>query len=587
VETATASAHPEALQARHPMPSARLRALVRSRTFWIGLAIAGGGVALRFSTLGLQSYHHDEVITAARVLPGSFGHMLHEVHRSESTPWLYYVIAWAWSKAFGLGEVGLRSLSALFGAATIPVAYLIGRELAGRRAGLIAMALVAVNPMLIWYSQEARAYSLLVLLCAVSLLFFLRFRRRGGGLDLALWAGSSALALTSHYFAAFPIAVEAVWLLAASRPRRRVLLGVAGIAAAGLLLAPLALHQADAEHATWIVNSSLSDRIEDAGYSVFIGETGKVIGASAPREGYAAIPAVLVAAIVALALARGGIAERRGAGIALTIGLGAVALALGLAAVGQDYVLARNLIAALVPLLAAIAAAAAGIRMRRTGIVLVAALCAYWLAFAIRVDTTAGLQRPDWRQIAARLGQPRHPRAIVTWTLGTAPLRLYLHDGSQRFESGGGPLHVPEVDLVTKRGDVRAPDRLEKRFPYRKVIPLGRFTVISYRAPHAVSLGRRVLRGLPTGFGSNAVMVDGANSLTFGPLPRRRALPGLTKRPELVAKEIERHRQRHRERLGLQPGHVGRHEKLQSRKVHHQGRKADRKEARRLEAGRP
>jgi uncharacterized membrane protein len=40
------------------------------------------------------------------------------------------VLAWGWAKAFGTGEVGLRSLIALFGAATIPVAYAIGRELA-------------------------------------------------------------------------------------------------------------------------------------------------------------------------------------------------------------------------------------------------------------------------------------------------------------------------------------------------------------------------------------------------------------------------------------------------------------------------
>ena len=48
--------------------------------------------------------------------------MLHAVKVSESNPPLYYVLAWGWAKAFGTGEVGLRSLSALFGAATVPVA---------------------------------------------------------------------------------------------------------------------------------------------------------------------------------------------------------------------------------------------------------------------------------------------------------------------------------------------------------------------------------------------------------------------------------------------------------------------------------
>ena len=88
------------------------------------------------------------------------------VKNSESNPPLYYVLAWAWAKAFGTHEVGLRSLSTLFGTATVPLAYCIGAELAHRRAGLIAAALVAVSPMLIWYSQEARSYAVLAFFCA-------------------------------------------------------------------------------------------------------------------------------------------------------------------------------------------------------------------------------------------------------------------------------------------------------------------------------------------------------------------------------------------------------------------------------------
>jgi hypothetical protein len=46
--------------------------------------LVGVGVALHFSTPGLQSYHHDEIITVTRVLPGSFVHMLRRVKESES-----------------------------------------------------------------------------------------------------------------------------------------------------------------------------------------------------------------------------------------------------------------------------------------------------------------------------------------------------------------------------------------------------------------------------------------------------------------------------------------------------------------------
>ncbi len=96
---------------------------------------------------------------------------------SESAPPLYYALAWLWTQVVGTGELGLRSLSALAGVATVPVAYLLGIELRDRRAGIAAAALVAVNPMLLWYSQEARGYALLVLLTALALLYFLRGRR--------------------------------------------------------------------------------------------------------------------------------------------------------------------------------------------------------------------------------------------------------------------------------------------------------------------------------------------------------------------------------------------------------------------------
>ena len=551
---------------------------------WLAVGLTVAGTAIRFATLGLQSYHHDEVITAARVLPGSFGHMLHEVHRSESTPWLYYVLAWLWGKAFGLGEVELRSLSALFGAATIPVAYLIGKELASRRAGLMTMAIAAFNPMLIWYSQEARAYALLVLLCAASLLFFLRFRNTGARRDLVLWSLSSALALATHYFAAFPIVLEAGWLLA-SRPRRRIWIAIGGIAAVAAALAPLAIHQANPDHINWIDNVSLPDRIEDAGYSVFIGETGKVIGAAGPREGYAAIPALLFGLIAGMALLRGSDGERRLLAPGLIVGFGSVGLTLLAAAAGKDYILARNLLPALLPLLAVAGVAAACIRDRRVATALVAALCAYWIAFNVHVDTTQGLQRPNWRGIAQRLGSPRHPRAIVTWILGIGPMQLYLHDGSQHVGSSEGPLRVPEVDLVTKRGDVRARNLLQKRFQRQRVISLGRFTVLRYRSPHDVILGMRLLRHLPTGFGSNGVLVDGATSLTVGALPERAGLPTLAKRPQLVPEEVERHRERHRNRLGLQSGQLRRHQQLERNKVDRKRRKAHRKEPGRLKMG--
>ena len=65
---------------------------------------------LRFVTLDVQSFDHDESVTAGQVLDPNFVEMLKMVPERESAPHLYYVTAWFWSKLFGTGEVGLRAL---------------------------------------------------------------------------------------------------------------------------------------------------------------------------------------------------------------------------------------------------------------------------------------------------------------------------------------------------------------------------------------------------------------------------------------------------------------------------------------------
>ncbi|MGH2877708.1 MAG: glycosyltransferase family 39 protein, partial [Solirubrobacteraceae bacterium] len=140
---------------------------------WLLAAIVVLGALLRFTTLNEQSLWFDEATTWGIVHHG-LGHVLATVPRTESTPPLYYVLLWLWSRVFGTGAVGLRSFSALCGTLTIPIMWAIGRRLVSERVGLVAALLTAVNPLLFWYAQEARSYSLLLLLSAVSLLALVR-----------------------------------------------------------------------------------------------------------------------------------------------------------------------------------------------------------------------------------------------------------------------------------------------------------------------------------------------------------------------------------------------------------------------------
>jgi len=495
-----------------PLQALAEAARTRSRVFWIVAGLTVGAAALRFATLGAQSYHHDEIVTASRLLRGSFGHAMDAVGFSESTPPLYYALAWTWTQVTGTGEWGLRSLSALAGVLTVPVAYFLGAELRGRRAGLWAAALVAFNPMLLWYSQEARAYSLLVLFGALSLLWCIRGARSGRRRDFVWWGVFSGLALATHYFAVFPLVAELLLLL--RRRGRGALAGIGVLCAFALALAPLAYHQMSIGHAEWIGQYGLGHRLAESAGTFVTGETADIIG-EAERPELSVVPLALFLAAFALLLRRGDRDERRAAFLPFAVGACAIGIpvAIALLSTSKDYVLARNLIPALVPLLAVAAIAFSLPAARRLGAVLGGAFLVYSLGFCLAASTLPSLQRPDWDAVAAKLGEPSGPRAMVTWTLGEASLRYYLSSGSfQVRASEGYPWHVHEIDFISD-GKVPPPDPevLGPRFRERGAYSAGRLFIRRYSLP-GPSLARvrlRKLREADLNFRTTGVLMDG------------------------------------------------------------------------------
>ncbi len=365
------------------------------------LALTVLGAVLRFATIDRQSFWLDELVTVS-LLRLDFGSMLDAIPDSEATPYLYYVLAWPWAQVFGLGEGGLRSLSALVGAAIVPVTYGAGAVLVSRRVGLVAAALVSVHPFLVWYAQEARSYSLFALLAACTVLFFGQALRTGTRWPYLGWAIASSLAIATHYFAVFLVLSEIVWLLARSPARRLAILSALG--PLGVLLAhvPLALEQRGAGEA--VTASSLASRVAGVPKAL-------AVGYSFPAEvaGSVLAGALLLVGLVLL-VARSPLDMRRRA--LVPAGLAAVAILAPafLAFGGADYVIVRNTILAIVP---AAIALAAGYAVNRLGLVAAAALSALLLAITLSVSLDARYGRTDWRGAAARLAMPGAERAIV------------------------------------------------------------------------------------------------------------------------------------------------------------------------------
>ena len=127
------------------------------------------GFALRAHNLDAFSFWTDEGLTPARS-----GYALSQILRNEiviqgivtkdTHPPLYYLVIHLTRQLFGASDFAFRYPSVLFGVLLIPLIYKLGRRMGGRTVGMLVALLAAVNPLQVYYSQEARMYTLLVLL---------------------------------------------------------------------------------------------------------------------------------------------------------------------------------------------------------------------------------------------------------------------------------------------------------------------------------------------------------------------------------------------------------------------------------------
>ena len=413
---------------------------------WLLAGVTGVGAWLRFASLGAQSYWFDEA-QAAHELHLSFGSMVSSMVVHETNPPLYFVLGWLWARVFGTGEVGLRSLSALVGTAVIPIAYLCGRELVSRRAGLVAAAFAALSPFMIWYSQEAREYMLLAALCGLSVLYFARAWRDPSGRNLALWAVFSALAVLTHFFAGFLVAPEAVWLLYVIR-NRAIAFAVGAVAVVQMALLPLLASQAGNSLLGFISGTRLSTRIQQVPVAFGLGN---LYESPAARYGLLGA-AVLAGAVIVLLVAGSDSRELRGAGASAALAAVVLLLPLALALVGEDYYIPRALMPAWIPLAVVVAAACAARRARVAGAMLALILLASFVYAQVKITDSPQYRRPDWHGVARALGTTSGTRAIVAYdgSLATDPLATYL-PRIPWTEPSDGAVTVGEVDVVGYR----------------------------------------------------------------------------------------------------------------------------------------
>jgi len=178
-----------------------------------GLAVLALG--LRLYALGAESLWVDEVFTTRVVLDYSPAYILFRLPIQDPHPPLYYELLWLWTRVTGVSETSVRALSALAGAASVPLVYAVADRLYDRRVGLVAALFFAVSPFYVWYGREARMYAVMTLLALASMYVMLGWLADEDGSWASRWtyaAVTTGLVYT-HAFGALLVFAQNVYVL--------------------------------------------------------------------------------------------------------------------------------------------------------------------------------------------------------------------------------------------------------------------------------------------------------------------------------------------------------------------------------------
>lgn len=197
------------------------RASLTWQSVLIFAAIMVVGLALRLFRLDYAGYWHDEVITtfAAR---NSAVEIYRSISASDTHPPGYHILLHFWGAVFGYGLIPLRMFSVVVSLLCVPAVYFLGRELMGRRVGMLAAAMMAISPFQIFHGQQARMYPLLTLAVILTTLAFVAAWRRGGIWRWALFSLAATLGIYTQVYFAFSLLALNFWALYETARLRKI-----------------------------------------------------------------------------------------------------------------------------------------------------------------------------------------------------------------------------------------------------------------------------------------------------------------------------------------------------------------------------
>ena len=158
------------------------------------------GSVLRLYNLGFISFWLDEAATDVFTQQSISTYWQLVSNLGEVHPPLFYLVEKI-ILPFGTSEFLYRLFPAIFGIATIPLFYIIGKKMFGSPVGIIMAILITFSPFHVIYSQDARMYTMLLFLTGIALIFYLYAIHSN---NIKYWIAFglvSALAIWTHFIA--------------------------------------------------------------------------------------------------------------------------------------------------------------------------------------------------------------------------------------------------------------------------------------------------------------------------------------------------------------------------------------------------
>lgn len=231
-------------------------------------AVVLAGALVRLYRLGDESLWLDEIYSVIDITTRSTGEILLLPFDKLHLP-LYYLLLRFWTDLFGLSEASLRAPSMLFGIAAIGAIYLVGTRLYDRQVGLLSAVLLAFSTYHVHYSQEARMYSLYVLLTILSFYWLLCLTEEASRRNIAGYLVTTVLLAYTHPFSLFVILAQNLYVFTAPLLGRHNAFTISlqrwipVQTAIGALIAPWVLHailsSTDDGVGQWIEEPTLAD----------------------------------------------------------------------------------------------------------------------------------------------------------------------------------------------------------------------------------------------------------------------------------------------------------------------------------------